>query len=177
MKRIVAIILSIALTIPVFAIDQKTIDIGLADIRSEHSKTSLISWGGVAIEGVGIAVLVAAIAAKDNSMTPILGSLALGGAGLVMSLSVGSKYMAEMDTIRRYEYVDEHLAELPANDADDIWAGTLKIGASPMVAIAIMGEPKSVNVTQTAYGRSEQWVYGLGTYLYFDNGVLTGYQH
>lgn len=38
------------------------------------------------------------------------------------------------------------------------------------------GAPDSVNMTQTARGMREQWVYGLGMYLYFDNGILTGIQ-
>ena len=39
------------------------------------------------------------------------------------------------------------------------------------------GEPDSINVTVTKYGRDEQWVYGVGQYLYFHNGRLTGIQH
>ncbi len=39
------------------------------------------------------------------------------------------------------------------------------------------GEPESVNRTVTQYGAEEQWVYGLGTYLYFKNGRLTAIQN
>lgn len=39
------------------------------------------------------------------------------------------------------------------------------------------GEPESVNRTATQYGVEEQWVYGLGTYLYFKNGRLTAIQN
>lgn len=39
------------------------------------------------------------------------------------------------------------------------------------------GEPESVNRTVTQYGVEEQWVYSLGTYLYFKNGRLTAIQN
>ena len=39
------------------------------------------------------------------------------------------------------------------------------------------GKPKRVNRTTTARGTSEQWVYGDGNYLYFENGVLTAIQN
>jgi hypothetical protein len=39
------------------------------------------------------------------------------------------------------------------------------------------GKPKSVNRTTTGYGVREQWVYGDGNYLYFENGKLTAIQN
>ncbi len=39
------------------------------------------------------------------------------------------------------------------------------------------GKPSKVNRTTTRYGTSEQWVYGHGNYLYFENGVLTSIQN
>lgn len=37
--------------------------------------------------------------------------------------------------------------------------------------------PNSVNRTTTAYGTSEQWVYGGRNYLYFKDGTLTSVQN
>jgi hypothetical protein len=39
------------------------------------------------------------------------------------------------------------------------------------------GKPESINRTVTRYGVEEQWIYGLGTYLYFTNGRLTAIQN
>jgi hypothetical protein len=39
------------------------------------------------------------------------------------------------------------------------------------------GRPESVNTTTTVHGTREQWVYGSGNYLYFENGVLTAIQN
>lgn len=39
------------------------------------------------------------------------------------------------------------------------------------------GRPERVNKTTNAYGTREQWVYGGGNYLYFENGVLTSIQN
>lgn len=38
------------------------------------------------------------------------------------------------------------------------------------------GAPDKINSTIRASGTSEQWVYGGGNYLYFENGVLTSVQ-
>jgi hypothetical protein len=39
------------------------------------------------------------------------------------------------------------------------------------------GHPEHINRTTNAYGTREQWVYGGGNYLYFENGVLTSIQN
>lgn len=39
------------------------------------------------------------------------------------------------------------------------------------------GRPQHVNRTTTALGTREQWVYGIGSYLYFEDGVLTAIQN
>lgn len=39
------------------------------------------------------------------------------------------------------------------------------------------GRPDHVNRTTTARGTREQWVYGSGNYLYFEDGVLTAIQN
>lgn len=38
------------------------------------------------------------------------------------------------------------------------------------------GEPKKINKTTTVYGVSEQWVYSLDRYVYFENGVVVAIQ-
>jgi len=38
------------------------------------------------------------------------------------------------------------------------------------------GKPNSINRSGSKYGTREQWVYGDGSYLYFENGRLTSYQ-
>lgn len=39
------------------------------------------------------------------------------------------------------------------------------------------GEPKKINTSTYAWGTYEQWVYGNGNYLYFENGILTSIQN
>jgi len=50
------------------------------------------------------------------------------------------------------------------------------IGMTAAQVHAAWGAPERVNRTVTAAGVSEQWVYGSGTYLYVDNGLLTSAQ-
>lgn len=39
------------------------------------------------------------------------------------------------------------------------------------------GKPEKINTTTNRYGSHEQWVYGSGGYLYFDNDKLTSIQN
>lgn len=39
------------------------------------------------------------------------------------------------------------------------------------------GMPDDINTTLSSYGNSEQWIYGEGKYLYFNNGRLTTIQY
>lgn len=45
------------------------------------------------------------------------------------------------------------------------------------VLLSSWGKPESVNRTTNAFGVREQWVYGGGNYLYFQDGVLTSIQN
>lgn len=55
--------------------------------------------------------------------------------------------------------------------------GTVKIGMSAdQVRQCGWGKPDEVNRTITRYGVHEQWVYGSGNYLYFENGRLDAIQ-
>jgi len=53
----------------------------------------------------------------------------------------------------------------------------VRIGMTKEMCEDSWGKPESINRTTNAYGISEQWVYGGGNYLYFDNGKLTSIQN
>ena len=61
--------------------------------------------------------------------------------------------------------------------AELIMNGRVALGMTRRMCIDAWGEPESVNRTITEYGTSEQWVYDLGTYLYFEGNKLTGIQN
>jgi hypothetical protein len=48
---------------------------------------------------------------------------------------------------------------------------------SERVLLSSWGRPESVNKTTNVNGVREQWVYGSGNYLYFQNGILTSIQN
>lgn len=52
----------------------------------------------------------------------------------------------------------------------------LAIGMPRELVILSWGEPKSVNRTVTAKGQREQLVYGVGTYVYIEAGVVRAVQ-
>jgi len=55
--------------------------------------------------------------------------------------------------------------------------GKVVLGMSKEMCIASWGTPIDIHKTIIKGYISEQWVYGGGTYLYFDNGVLSGIQY
>ena len=63
------------------------------------------------------------------------------------------------------------------NIAKEIIEGYVRIGWTKEMCIESWGEPNEINKTTNKYSVSEQWVYGSGSYLYFDNGRLTTIQN
>ena len=55
--------------------------------------------------------------------------------------------------------------------------GKVILGMNKEMCIAAWGSPIDINKTIVRGLTSEQWVYGWGTYLYFDNGVLSAIQN
>lgn len=54
----------------------------------------------------------------------------------------------------------------------------VRIGMSKQdVLDSSWGEPKKINTSIGSWGTHEQWVYGNGNYLYFENGILTSIQN
>lgn len=79
----------------------------------------------------------------------------------------------------------QRAARLRAKHSD--WSATtchtiaqrkVQIGMSKDQVLAAWGKPADINRTVTPFGTSEQWCYGDigGTYLYFDDGVMTSFQ-
>lgn len=60
--------------------------------------------------------------------------------------------------------------------ANMILRGEVAIGFTKSMCREAWGSPRSINTTETARVVHEQWVYGGGRYLYFDNGILTSIQ-
>lgn len=58
-----------------------------------------------------------------------------------------------------------------------ILAGNIKIGMTDEMCRWALGKPQTINTTTGDFGVYEQWVYGTGLYLYFDDGILTTIQN
>ena len=81
-----------------------------------------------------------------------------------------AKQKAKEDAEEAAEKAEQaRLAKLPG----------VRIGmsANDVLTKSNWGRPYSVNRTTTAVGTHEQWVYGRGIYLYFNNGKLTAIQN
>lgn len=71
---------------------------------------------------------------------------------------------------------EARLRKFPPSARPLIRAGQIRVGMTPEMVTEAWGEPVAVNRTVTQYGVSEQWVYGLGAYVYFDNGRVRAIQ-
>jgi hypothetical protein len=70
------------------------------------------------------------------------------------------------------------LAAKPVAKRPKIKKEGVRIGMTQAEVLASSwGRPDDINKTTTAYGTSEQWVYGHRNYLYFRNGILTTIQN
>lgn len=67
-------------------------------------------------------------------------------------------------------------ARWPPRMADLVVAHEVAPGMTPAMVLESWGRPDHVNRTITAFGRSEQWVYGSERYVYFENDVVTSIQ-
>lgn len=76
--------------------------------------------------------------------------------------------------MRREWYTRTH-PDMQAAVQECINEGKITISMTFEQVRASWGEPGDVNRTVTAYGVHSQWVYG-SVYVYFDDGILTGWQ-
>ncbi|MGA2468191.1 MAG: hypothetical protein ABSH06_28085, partial [Thermodesulfobacteriota bacterium] len=51
----------------------------------------------------------------------------------------------------------------------------VRIGMTAEQVIRLCGKPNRINESVNARSKSEQWVYGSGIYLDFENGILASY--
>ena len=59
---------------------------------------------------------------------------------------------------------------------NDLKLGYIWLGITTEMAIVSRGQPEDINTSTGSWGTHEQWVYSDGTYLYFENGILTAHQ-
>jgi uncharacterized Fe-S center protein len=60
--------------------------------------------------------------------------------------------------------------------AKDIVSEKISVGMTADMVREAWGKPKRINTTTTATGTREQWVYGVGQYVYFEGGKCTAIQ-
>ncbi|MFR9498389.1 MAG: hypothetical protein SNI05_08190 [Rikenellaceae bacterium] len=75
------------------------------------------------------------------------------------------------------EYKAKLIKQYGKANAELILKNQIKLGFTKQMCIESWGEPEDINKTITYYGTHEQWVYGLDTYIYFDNNKLTTIQN
>jgi hypothetical protein len=61
--------------------------------------------------------------------------------------------------------------------ATRILEGKIWIGMTEQMLLESWGKPEDINSTVTRYGTSKQFVYGLGRYVYVENGKVDAWQN
>jgi hypothetical protein len=76
------------------------------------------------------------------------------------------------------EFLKSYWEKRPKERQDSKPKSPPRIGMTEAQVLASSwGKPTSVNTTITAYGNSEQWVYGNRMYVYFRNGKVSAIQY
>lgn len=75
------------------------------------------------------------------------------------------------------EYKKELIKRYGASNASLILEGRVKIGFTKEMCEESWGAPDDINTTITRNRRWEQWVYGIGCYLYFEGDRLVAIQN
>ncbi len=83
--------------------------------------------------------------------------------------------------LREREMIAKETKRKKAGDVkriqDAISRKAVILGMTKANVLKSWGKPSDINRSVSNYGVSEQWVYGsYGTYLYFDDGILTSFQ-
>ena len=77
------------------------------------------------------------------------------------------------DHVKRQQWEKKMIGTYGKVNGNYIIDGKVKIGFTKQMCKEAWGEPESINTSTGSWGSHEQWVYGLGSYLYFENGRLT----
>lgn len=75
--------------------------------------------------------------------------------------------------------VKEHGSYTDSENQKKYWlsGSEPEIGMSEIdVKMSSWGQPNEINRTETEYGINEQWIYGDGKYIYFEDGIVTSIQ-
>ena len=85
----------------------------------------------------------------------------------VKALDIAEKNKRNANLTRKYG----------ASSAKLILQGKIRIGMTKNMCRDSWGEPDDINTSTGSFGVHEQWVYGMSSYLYFENGILTSIQN
>ena len=91
------------------------------------------------------------------------------------------KKAADEEKVRQAKLAEENrlntlIIAYGKTDGTKIWGGQIWIGMTDTMAYLSKGTPNDINKSVGSWGTNEQWVYGGGLYLYFENGILTSWQ-
>lgn len=90
--------------------------------------------------------------------------------------SINRERIAQLDREER-EYKSSLIKKYGQANARLILNGEVRIGFSKAMCNEAWGEPDYINRTTSAYRNWEQWVYGIGSYLYFEGDKLVVIQN
>ena len=77
----------------------------------------------------------------------------------------------------RIDKINSHKGEWSDEIIRVLLEKKVRIGMTSEMCRLGWGKPNKINRTTTTYCVREQWVYGNGNYLYFEDGVLTAIQN
>lgn len=85
----------------------------------------------------------------------------------IKTLNIAAKNRRKAELVKKYG----------SSNANLILQGKIRTGMTKSMCADAWGSPSDINKTTGSFGVHEQWVYGLGSYVYFENGVITTIQN
>lgn len=133
----------------------------------------------------GVALIRECIAKRDSAAEckkkdiSVVYAMQLADSADVMERGKVAREEMRQEQEREAERAQKSAAKQRQAAAAQVKKPGVRIGMSPeqVTKETSWGKPNHINRTTTAYGVHEQWVYGGGNYLYFENGRLTAIQN
>jgi len=87
------------------------------------------------------------------------------------------KAAADANNLKQWQWEQQRKKQAAAAKASCERKGGVSIGmTADQVLASCWGRPQHRNVTYSTKGSLEQWVYGIGSYVYLEDGIVTSIQ-
>lgn len=144
--------------------------------------TSVVTWGCLGLLVFGLVGVLPAVCSGVTSNPPATRQPLAAAPpvavppGRIVDAGMSADEKAAFLKTRAGRLWKKHEGGWSPDDCRTIVDGKIRVGMTREMVRAAWGSPEHVNTTVYKSGVHEQWVYGSGQYVYFENGEMTSLQ-